>query len=317
MISLNNSVGNIKGTPAIISDIIENRPSAENLAVGTIFISTNTGLWYQIGTNNQWSDTGGGGTPGLNDVLGTDGEAYNKQIYLYGLSNNLGLRINNSDDLTSFIELIATTNNDRYFRVQQSGPNNAPTLVISYLLNQTYARVGHDYIELKNSGNNSIFSANNIYTTYTNYATDPSSIIKNSLFENTHIFEDVTNGGTQTIQAKDDNFNDQIIDIPKYSGTIATAELGNSNTINLTSSNYTVPTVSTQDYFVITNGSVSNRIILTSGLKNLVVYNFLNQTTPVSFTTNTGDTIYGLRTSLPAGIIQVIRNGNDFYITHP
>lgn len=318
MSSLFNGVGNIKGTPAMLTDTLANRPSAEVLAVGTIFIDSATGNWYQVGTNNTWSSTGGGGgSSTLQQVLDNGNQATEQQIYLAGLVNNLTTVINCSDDLQSFIELKSLSDTNKYLRIQQPDESSAPTIVISKTDGTEYTRLGQDYIECKFNDERGFLSSANNGIEYTDNLQDPPHIIQNLQYQNTQFYRDVTNGNSQKIRAKTDNFFNQIIDIPKYSGTIATAEITTSNTISLTSSNYTVPTVSTQDYFVITNGSATNRIILTTGLKNLVVYTFLNQVNNSGFTTNTGGTIYGINLSLPAGIIQVIRNGNDFYITHP
>ena len=56
-IVISNGVTNISNTPGIITDVIANRPDPTNLAIGTIFISTNTqaiftnvnGTWVQVG----------------------------------------------------------------------------------------------------------------------------------------------------------------------------------------------------------------------------------------------------------------------------
>jgi hypothetical protein len=70
-IVLNNGVTNINSTPGINSDIFANRPAATDVAAGTIFIATNTGVIYQS-NGATWSIIGGGGptpTPGIDDVL--------------------------------------------------------------------------------------------------------------------------------------------------------------------------------------------------------------------------------------------------------
>jgi hypothetical protein len=58
-IVISNGVSNIANTPGIITDVIENRPSATTVAIGTIFISTNT---QAIFTNvaNAWVQVGKG-----------------------------------------------------------------------------------------------------------------------------------------------------------------------------------------------------------------------------------------------------------------
>lgn len=314
MISLNNSVGNLKGTPAMITDTLTNRPSASSLAVGTIFIDSDTGNWYQVNTNKGWTSTGGGGG-NLQQVLDSGNSATEQSIILNATTNNLKATITNTDDNGCFIELKSLTDGGKYLLIQQPDESSAPVLVISKVNGQEYTRVGQDYIECKLNEDRGFLSSANNGIEYIDSTTDHT--IQNLQYQNTQYYKDVTNGGSQKIRAKVDNFFNQIIDIPKYSGTIATAEVTTSNTISLTSSNYTVPTVSTQDYFIVTAGSVTNSIILTTGLQNLVIYTFLNQVNNTTFTSNTAGTIYGVRVSLPAGIIQVIRNNNDFYITHP
>jgi len=314
MISLNNSVGNLKGTPAMITDTLANRPSASSLAVGTIFIDSATGNWYQVDTNKGWTSTGGGGG-NLQQVLDSGNSATEQSIILNATSNNLRVTISNTDDNTGYIELKSITDGGKFFRVSQDNDNVSPVLFISKTNGTEYLRVGQDYIECKLNEQRGILSSANNGIEYIDNTTDKT--IQNLQYQNTQYYRDVTNGISQSIRAKTDNFNDQIIDIPKYSGTIATAEVTTSNTISLTSANYTIPTVTTQDYFIVTNGSVTNSIILTTGLKNLVIYTFLNKVNNTTFTSNTGGSIYGVSVSLPAGIIQVIRNGNDFYITHP
>jgi hypothetical protein len=315
---INNSVANIKGTPAMLTDTLANRPSAEILAVGTIFIDSATGNWYQVGTNNTWSSTGGsGGSSTLQQVLDNGNSATEQSINLNATSNNLRATISNSDDNTSYIEIKSITDGGKFFRVSQDNDNVAPILFISKTNGEEYIRVGTDYVELKQYDQRGILSSANNGIEYTDITQDPPVVIQNLQYQNTQLYRDTTNGPTQKIRAKTDNFFNQIIDIPKYSGTIATAEVTTANTISLTSSNYTVPTVSTQDYFIVTAGSVTNSIILTTGLKNLVSYLFLNQVNTCTFTTNTGGTIYGTHTGLNAGFFQIIRNGNDFFIDHP
>jgi len=322
MSSLNNGVGNIKGTPAMLTDTLANRPSAEILAVGTIFIDSATGNWYQVGTNNTWGSTGGGGggTADLQSVLDNGNQAVEQQIYLINESSTSVISINASDDLTNFIYMYDYEDPNLFLKIQQSGAGNVPVMVIngSDTPNSVYNRIGYDYIECKNGNERGILSSANNGIEYVDSITGET--IQNLSFQN-NIYFKVTTGAQagfgQKIRALSTNFNNQIIDIPKYSGTIATAQIVTANTISLTSSNYTVPTVTTQDYFIITAGSGINSIILTTGLINLVSYKFLNKVNNSTFTTNTGGTIYGVSSSLPAGIVEVIRNGNDFYITHP
>jgi hypothetical protein len=69
-IILNNGVTNINGTPGINSDVFANRPAATDVAIGSIFIATDTGAIYQS-NGATWVTLGGGGgpTPGIDSVL--------------------------------------------------------------------------------------------------------------------------------------------------------------------------------------------------------------------------------------------------------
>jgi hypothetical protein len=318
---LNNSVGNLKGTPAMLTDTLANRPDPITLAVGTIFIDSATGNWYQVGTNNTWSSTGGGGgSSNLQTVLNNGNQASEQSIYLTGFSNNLQLQINNNDDNASYIQLKSLTSSNQFIKIQQSSDGQSPNITIRDSDTQ-YISMNYNYIEIYNpdeSGNNNsgFLSWENNGIEY--YSTSFNKKIRNLQYRNTQQYKDLTNNTFQQIRANELNFFNQSIDIPRYSGTIATAELCNENIINLSTGNYNFGVVFTQSYFVITNGSVTNRIILSVNLNNLVVYNFLNKSTPVGFTNPiAGGNIYGVSTGLPAGLIQVVRNGNDFYITHP
>ena len=70
MIAFNNGITNINNTPGIISDTAANLPSAELVAIGTIYIETDTGKLQQS-NGTTWVSLGGGAgaTPGIDDVL--------------------------------------------------------------------------------------------------------------------------------------------------------------------------------------------------------------------------------------------------------
>lgn len=70
MIGLNFGVGNVAGTPGIISLPIAQRPSAASVADGMIFIDTGSSNIYQS-RSGAWVAIGGGGggTGGIDDVL--------------------------------------------------------------------------------------------------------------------------------------------------------------------------------------------------------------------------------------------------------
>jgi len=69
-ISINNGVANIVGTPGAISGVFSNRPAAADVAEGTLYFSTDTAAIYQV-VSGSWIiyTGGGGGTPGIDDVL--------------------------------------------------------------------------------------------------------------------------------------------------------------------------------------------------------------------------------------------------------
>jgi hypothetical protein len=71
-ITLSNGVNNVNATPGINSNTFANRPAATDVAVGSIYIATDTGQIYQS-NGAAWITLGGGGgptpTPGIDDVL--------------------------------------------------------------------------------------------------------------------------------------------------------------------------------------------------------------------------------------------------------
>lgn len=84
MLRINNQTVNQKGTPAIITDVFSNRPLAPNIAVGTIFMSSNTNTIYQVvltGGVHTWVTMGGGGggSQNLDSVLSQGGNFTNNR----------------------------------------------------------------------------------------------------------------------------------------------------------------------------------------------------------------------------------------------
>jgi hypothetical protein len=71
-ITLSNGVNNVNATPGINSNTFANRPAATDVAVGSIYIATDTGQIFQS-NGAAWITLGGGGgptpTPGIDDVL--------------------------------------------------------------------------------------------------------------------------------------------------------------------------------------------------------------------------------------------------------
>lgn len=82
MIIVNNSVNNLRGTPACLTDYSFNRPLANAVSVGSLFFATDTKIIYQVhlvGSVPTWETMGGGGggTQNLNDVLYQGGQFTN------------------------------------------------------------------------------------------------------------------------------------------------------------------------------------------------------------------------------------------------
>lgn len=102
-IVLNNGVTNVNATPGINSNTFANRPAATDVAVGSIYIATDTGTIYQS-NGATWLTLGGGGgpTPGIDDVLAVG------QLFTTGRTINAN---------TNFLHIDGITN----FRVQSGG----------------------------------------------------------------------------------------------------------------------------------------------------------------------------------------------------
>jgi hypothetical protein len=70
-ITLSNGVNNVNATPGINSNTFANRPAATDVAVGSIYIATDTAQIFQS-NGAAWITLSGGGpspTPGIDDVL--------------------------------------------------------------------------------------------------------------------------------------------------------------------------------------------------------------------------------------------------------
>lgn len=73
-ITINNGIANIDNTPGAASGVFSNRPSATNVAEGTLYFSTDTAAIYQAvaGSWINYAGGGGGGTStGINGLNGT------------------------------------------------------------------------------------------------------------------------------------------------------------------------------------------------------------------------------------------------------
>jgi len=318
MSSLNNGVGNIKGTPAIITDTLANRPSASSLAVGTIFIDRTTGNWYQVGTNNTWSSTGGGGgSATLQTVLDNGNEA-----------DNTSLTITNNDN-SSFIKL--DQHDDFLIKVSSDNGNEKTTIAGSSItctsnVDSVTTNIYPGTIIVRDNGN--LYPKIQIYTN--EFIVENSFYILKTITDNSADiprieFYDKDNDIYQRIYPNTTSalINNSIFILPiNNRGTmhIATQEINPANTVNINLSlgDFT-PNVTDLGacYFIVVTGSVTNGIVLNSTFTDYVAYTFLNQVNNTTFKTNTGGTIYGIHTSLPAGIITIIKSGNDFYVTHP
>lgn len=67
---INSEIANLKDSPGIEADVAANKPAATAVAIGTIYISTDTGT-IERSTGSAWTTLGGGlgTTPGIDDVL--------------------------------------------------------------------------------------------------------------------------------------------------------------------------------------------------------------------------------------------------------
>jgi len=312
MSSLNNGVGNIKGTPAIITDTLANRPSASSLAVGTIFIDSATGNWYQVGTNNTWSNTGGGGgsatlqqvlangnqSQGLGAIIALDPDVSNSYITLDGgtLTGPINLQVTNQDDENTCILY----------------PNRVE---VRGLYDTTvFAKLYGDSLQIYNQISETIQVSSN-YDGNNNCA---------FIFSN-----DQTNVYIVKRPLTDSyDFGDKTYTLPFNNRgplTLATQEICPAPVVDIDLSVYDfVPQLVNSGggkyagiYFNVLVGSSTNGVYLNSTFTDHVIYTFLNYVNNLTFKINTGGVIYGTSSSLPAGIVQVIKSGDDFFVTHP
>ena len=87
-LNFNNSCSNILNTPGFISDVYANIPGIANVAIGTIFIATDTGNIYQSdGTTWNVIGGGGGGSQNLQQVTNI-GNTTNNDIILQAAQTN-------------------------------------------------------------------------------------------------------------------------------------------------------------------------------------------------------------------------------------
>jgi hypothetical protein len=324
MSSLNNGVGNIKGTPAIITDILANRPSATNLAVGTIFIDSATGNWYQVGTNNTWSSTGGGGggSATLQQVLDNGNSAENQNLTISNPDNNSTIVID--QDNNYWILVSGDSENTQ----TQITPNsitlfsNGDETTLNLTSNGCMIKPLNDQYPRSYFYNDVIFTEN----LYNRIALQNNYDGINQQQALTFIDNIDTNNVSYIVKrplTDSYDFGIKTFTLPfnnRGTLTLATQEICPAPTgvnINLTNNDFT-PNVTNKGalYWIVIAGSNSNAIELNDTFTDYVKYTFLNQVNNTTFKTNTAGVIYGTHTSLAAGIITVIKSGNDFYIIH-
>jgi len=323
MSSLNNGVGNIKGTPAMLTDTLANRPSASNLAVGTIFIDSDTGQWYQTDAGNSWNSTGGGGggSQDLASVLSIGSTAENQNITLTSPDNESQIVLD--QDNNYWLQVSGDSQNTQ----TQIIPNgitmfsNGDETIANLTSNGFYIKPSTSAYPVSYFYNDQIKTENNNWTISLQNGNNDDNLGYISFDKKTineyRIYGRKFDGNDATgIKKFYLPFNN------RGTLTLATQEVCPAPTgvnINLTSNDFT-PNLYNQIgsvYWIVIAGSNSNAIELNDTFTEYVPYTFLNQVNNTTFKTNTAGTIYGDHSSLPAGIITVIRSGNDFYITHP
>lgn len=67
---INSEIANLQNSPGIQANTAANKPAAADVAIGTIYVSTDTGA-IERSTGSVWTTLGGGSgpTPGIDDVL--------------------------------------------------------------------------------------------------------------------------------------------------------------------------------------------------------------------------------------------------------
>jgi len=323
MSSLNNGVGNIKGTPAIISDIFANRPASTSLAIGTIFIATDTGNWYQVGSNFTWSNTGGGGggSQDLAQVLAIGSTAEDQNITLTSPDNESQIVLDQEDNF--WLQVSGDSQNTQ----TQIIPNgitmfsNGDETIANLTSNGFYVKPSTSSYPRTDIFSDQIKTENSIWSI---------SLVNGINDDNLgYISFDKKEINEYRIYGRKFDTNDAA-GLKKFylpfnnrtTLTLATQEICPAPTgvnINLTSNDFTPNLYNAigSVYWIVIAGSNTNAIELNDTFTDYVPYTFLNQVNNTTFKTNTAGTIYGDHSSLPAGIITVIKSGNDFYITHP
>lgn len=121
-ITINNGVQNINGTPGAISGVFSERPSAIDIAPGTLYFSTDTAAIYQVVAGSWILYTGGGGggtSTGINGLNGTTdiglGGTLINDTNINGSGNSYSLTF---DNVKSFV-----VNSDLFNVNSVSNPN--------------------------------------------------------------------------------------------------------------------------------------------------------------------------------------------------
>lgn len=171
-LAFNNSAANILNTPGFISDVYASIPNASYLAIGTIFIATDTGAIYQTDGTNWISLGGGGGSQNLDQVLNVGNTSSNYiilqdtpnigsiasyQAGYFSINDNL-LNVSITGDTTTGVPslIIQQTN---YFSslksdgIQYSNDNNV-TISVANLLNTLSTQFVLSQYEIKTQYNN-------------------------------------------------------------------------------------------------------------------------------------------------------------------
>ena len=145
MISINNSVTNVLGSPAMISDTIANRPDGKDVAIGSIFVAIDTGNMYQSDGTTWYSIGGGTGTTlGIDSVLAvsqllTNNRSINTNGFVFGINSGSDAMLQLNFDYQILGNL-----NTSYVRVKQdtyqflTGYNNVNRGIVIDFFNKSY-----------------------------------------------------------------------------------------------------------------------------------------------------------------------------------
>jgi len=129
-IIVNNGVQNILGTPGAISGVFSDRPSAIDIAPGTLYFSTDTAAIYQVVAGSWILYTGGGGggsSTGVNGLNGTTniglGGTLINDTNIDGNSNSYSINFNNVKSfgvLSDEFNVSTVTNASAFFKINNN-----------------------------------------------------------------------------------------------------------------------------------------------------------------------------------------------------